>query len=288
MAKEVVKKENGNGGDLITAEMLEQMLADAGAGVSTASEDNILPFVVLLQDMSPEVKKRDPEYVEGAEPGMYLNKATKQLYAGDEVTAKRTGKPRLEFQHCMLSKEVVEWVPREQGGGLVARHQIVGTVEDTMRKLGGKQGNDPANPARWSTSRSTELLETRYHFGQILTGDVPQPAVIAFKSTGHTASKQWNTLMGGFKIIDPTTKKPMIINGEVRPMASWYRRYIIGSKPRENNKGSFYVTTVDDGGKIEDRGLLAAGKTLHEGAKAGLIKASTDEGHDTGGVSDEI
>jgi len=287
MAKEVAKKENG-GGDLITAEMLQQMLDDAGAGVSTASEDNILPFVVLLQDMSPEVKKRDPEYVEGAEPGMYLNKATKTLYAGDEVTAKRTKLPRLEFQHCMLSKEIVEWVPREQGGGLVARHPIEGTVEDTMRKLGGKQGADPQNPAKWTTSRGTELLETRYHFGQILTGEVPQPAVIAFKSTGHTSSKQWNTLMGGFKVIDPATRKPMIINGQVRSMASWYRKYIIGSKPRENNKGSFYVTTVDDGGRIEDPGLLAAGKSLHEGAKAGIIKASTDEDAHGGGVSDEI
>ena len=61
----------------LPAEMLDELIQDAGAGTSQSADDNIVPFIALLQDMSPEVKKRDPEYVEGAEVGFFLNKATK-------------------------------------------------------------------------------------------------------------------------------------------------------------------------------------------------------------------
>jgi hypothetical protein len=297
MAKEVAKTKNGNGTDLITDDMLSEMIANAGAGVSTASDDNILPFIVLLQDMNPEVKKRDPGYVEGAEAGMYMNRATKALYAGDADTATRTGKPQLEFQHCVLTKEIVEWIPRTEGGGFVARHELRGTVEDSMRKLGGRLVADPQDPNKsiWKTPDGRhDLVETRYHFGNIINDDQPQPAVIAFKSTGHTASKAWNTLMLGFKIIGRDGKPALDpVTGAILSMPAYFRRYIVGSTPKENNKGSFFVTTVTDGGVIRDAGIRAAGLTLLEGAKAGLIKASTDEdggGSGRGGaeVSDEI
>jgi hypothetical protein len=82
----------------------------------------------------------------------------------------------------------------------------------------------------------------------------------------------------------------MLHNGQVLTMPAWFRRYIVGTTPKENNKGSFFVTMVADGGIIKDPGLRAAGKTLHDGAKAGLVKAGTDE--DGGGgreaASDEI
>jgi hypothetical protein len=292
MAKEVAKTKNGNGTDLITDDMLTEMIANAGAGVSTASDDNILPFIVLLQDMNPEVKKRDPGYIEGAEAGMYMNRATKALYAGDADTAKRTGKPQLEFQHCVLTKEIVEWIPREQGGGFVARHELRGTVEDSMRKLGGRLVPDPQDPNKsvWKTPDGRhDLIETRYHFGNIVNDGQPQPAVIAFKSTGHTASKAWNTLMLGFKIVKDG--KPVLDGkGAILSMPAYFRRYIVGSTPKENNKGSFFVTTVTDGGVIPDAGIRAAGKTLFEGATAGLVKAGTDEDGSGGRaeVSDEI
>jgi hypothetical protein len=267
MAKQQVAKTTGNGGDLIPSDLLEEMIANAGAGVSTASDDNILPFILLLQDMNPEVKKRDPAYVDGAEAGMYMNRATKQLFAGDAATAERTGLPMLEFQHAFLDKAVVEWIPRTAGGGFVARHEMQGTVEDTMKSLHGRQVRDPEDPNKmnWKTADGQhDLVETRYHFGNIINNDVAQPAVLAFKSTGHTASKQWNTLT----------------------QPAWFRRYIIGSAPKENKKGNFFVTTVTDGGVIQDATLRGAGKALYDGAKAGIIRASTDEG--TGGGTEEV
>lgn len=268
------------GGDLVPADMLAEFLADAGAGISKAAEDKIVPFVALLQDMSPEVKKRDPNYIEGAEAGMYLNKATQQLYAGDAAMAERTGFPVLEFQHCELDKCVVEWVNRNDGGGFVARHSLQGSVEDTLKRL-GRQMPDPQDPKKkiWKTPEGNDLIETRYHYGNIINGGRPQPAVIAYSSTGHTTSKQWMSLMDGFQLDDG--------KGNLFTPPAWAKRYFIGSKAKENKKGSFFVGTVADGKLITSTALRAAGKKLHEAVKTGMVSAATE---DTGAntVSDEI
>jgi len=280
----VVEEEVKTKTDLVPTDMLEEFAVDAGAGVSTAADDNIVPFIVLLQDLSPEVKKRDPNYIEGAEAGMHMNRATKALYAGDKSMAERTGFPQLEFQHCELDKAVIEWVPRTDGGGFVARHPLQGTVEDTMRRIGGVQMIDPKDPNKkiWKTADGQhDLIETRYHFGNILNNGNVQPAVLAFSSTGHTASRQWMSVMTGTKLTDK--------NGTMFIPPAWAKRYVIGSKARENKKGSFFVTTVEDGGFIMSKAVRAAGKALHEAAKAGTVTAAADETAGAGNdVSDEI
>jgi len=278
-----VAEEQNN--DLIAADMMDELIADAGAGISTSADDNIVPFIVLLQDMSPEIKKRDPNYVEGAEAGMFMDRSSHKLWAGDAAMAERTGLPELQFQHCYFDHAIVEWVPRTDGGGFVARHSLQGaTVDDTMHRLGARQIPDPQDPNKmnWKSADGThDMIDTRYHFGNIVNDGTPKPAVIAFSSTGHTASRQWMTAMKDFKITDR--------EGKIFTPPAWARKYTLGSKPRENKKGSFFVATVADGGWIREDALRAAGKELHDGAKAGTITASTNEaGTGEAGVSDEI
>lgn len=53
---------------------------DAGIGSQNVTADDLsTPRLKLLQLISPEVKKHDAAYVEGAEAGMFLNTATKEL-----------------------------------------------------------------------------------------------------------------------------------------------------------------------------------------------------------------
>src|SRR4051812_45080055 len=49
-----------------------------------AQDDLAIPFLRVLQDLSPQVKKKDEAYVEGAEVGMFYESATKQLWEGEE------------------------------------------------------------------------------------------------------------------------------------------------------------------------------------------------------------
>jgi hypothetical protein len=161
-----------------------------------------------------------------------------------------------------------------------------------MARLQGKQVPDPQDPKKmiWKTKDGLhDLIDTRYHFGHVVNGNDPRPAVLAFSSTGHTASRQWMTTMNEFKIPDPKTGQPMRnAKGEALRLPAWARKYTIGTKPRENVKGSFFVATVADGGLIRDAAIRAAGKELYDKVKAGVVVASTDEANHGQSASDEI
>ena len=59
--------------------------ADANEGLGQLGQDDLaIPFLRILSDTSPQVKKRDPEYVEGAEVGMLFNTLTREIYDGEK------------------------------------------------------------------------------------------------------------------------------------------------------------------------------------------------------------
>lgn len=283
--KENTELTKASGTEVMDADMLAEIQENAGLGTSQNADDNIIPFIVLLQDMSPQVKKRDPDYVEGAEVGMLLNKATRQLYAADAAQAEATGLPLLTFQPAAFDRCIVEWVPRVDGGGFVARHDLKGTVEETMTAIGGKQVVDPQDDKKkiWKTADGKhDLIDTRYHYGNILSKDSISPAVISFSSTGHTASREWMTLMNNFKVN---------VGGNLVTAPSWFRAYTVKTKPKNNAKGDFFVITVDDAGVITDAAVRAVGKELHKAFSTGAVKAANDEapgGASGGGDTSQI
>jgi hypothetical protein len=247
----------------LPADLLADAEALAGMGTSASADDNIIPFLSLLQDMSPEAKKRDPKYVEGAEPGFILNKASRQIWGPNDL---------LEVQPCAFDRTIVEWVPRDNGGGFVARHTLLPAGPDaTMRSLGAKEQPDPRDPkkVRWVLPNGNELIDTRYHFVNIVHPDGRlEPVVMSFSSTGHSVSRQWMTLMRQAQV--PTSKGPAVA-------PSFFKKYRVTAAPRKNNKGEFFVLDFKDAGWIHDAGVRAAGKALHDSVKAGDVKAGDEE-----------
>ena len=67
-------------------DLLGLMEADAGRGVSSSADDNIVPIIYLLQANSPATKKSNPNYVEGAVAGdiWKRNSIHKHLVKGEE------------------------------------------------------------------------------------------------------------------------------------------------------------------------------------------------------------
>lgn len=241
----------------------------AGMGTSAAADDNIIPFLSLLQDMSPQAKKRDPAYIEGAEPGFIFNKASRQIWGPDDV---------LEVQPCYFDRSIVEWVPRNNGGGFVARHPLLPAgPEATMQQLGAQQKPDPQDPKkmRWVLPNGNELIDTRYHFVNIVHPDGRlEPVVLSFSSTGHGVSRQWMTLMRQAQV--PTAKGPVVA-------PSFFKKYRVKSQARSNNKGDFFVLAVEDAGWIQDAGIRAAGRALYESVSSGSVKADNEEAAGGGG-----
>jgi hypothetical protein len=83
---------------------------DAGLGYENQSNDDIqIPFINVLQGLSPEVTAEDSDY----KAGMIFNTVTQEAVKGSEgmVIVPVT------TQHIF-----VEWIPRDKGGGYVGTH----------------------------------------------------------------------------------------------------------------------------------------------------------------------
>lgn len=234
-----------------------------GAGRTKGIDDNVVPFLSLLQDLSPEAKPRDPEYVAGAEPGMILNKAT------------RTPHKELEVQPWATDRVINQWTPRDSGGGFRGRHPLIGSVEESMKKIGGTSKPDPKDPNKtiWGLPNGDELLDTRYVYVNVIERNADgaivkaTPSVISFSSTGHTVAKQWSTLRNA----------STLPNGKEHPI--WFRTYLMKTKLVKNNKGEYFVLDFldrGDDGWVRDAGIRTKAKDLFEQFEKGQIK-SADE-----------
>lgn len=190
------------------SELAEQFLQDAGQGLEKAtSQDYALPFLYLLQKMSPQVDKDSEKYIDGAEAGMFLNTVTGELF--DELLV-----VPVDFE-----KVFIEWIPRDQGGGFVAQYKNRNQAETDKRE-------------------ETQIVDTANHYVlfQDSNGDW-QPGILSMTSTKLKASRNWLskismvqiTGQGGRKVVAP----------------SFSRKYLVQKEgPVKNEKGTFYVLKV--------------------------------------------
>lgn len=228
---------NAHGGAL-PASLMKRASADAGKGVSTAQEDNLVPIAVVLQDLSPQTKKRDPKYMEGAEPGMiWLKNCSSPLVSGDEG---------IPFQPCYFDKDFVEWVPRDNGGGFVARHRTMPSA--------AKATKNPKNPKKtiYVMPNGNEIVETRYHIGRFFLPDGSRvPYVIPLASSGHSVSKEWMFKMNNVKI--PGTEDKA---------ASFAKLWLLKTRTRSNVQGTWFVLDPQDIGWVQSEEDYEAGLAL--------------------------
>lgn len=268
------------GGDLA-----EFVAADAGAGVSTASEDNIVPLVYVLQATSPQCLPDQGVYIEGAHAGnIWLRNASHPLVDG------RRG---MLYQPCHFYKDWVKWRPRDSGGGFVGRvaPNPGEEVEQFLVRLGAHLVEDPRQPnrIRYVLPDGLDLVETRYHVGYVAglaeVGDIgpPLPFVIPLSGTGHTFSRTWMFQMGQKRI-----------SGVPAPsFAAYYR---LTTRLRKNTSGQWYALESSDAGTQGEgdrtmwvgRDAYLMGRALHAAFKSGEKSAEAPEAHPSEVSTDNI
>jgi len=92
----------------------------ASAGMETVDQtDIIIPRLGILQKLSPQLQKRDPEFIKGAEEGMFCDIGTGEVFP-DEVV----------IVPCFYAKVYLEWAPRKSALGLVKNHGTDGDILD--------------------------------------------------------------------------------------------------------------------------------------------------------------
>lgn len=247
-----VKKSTLPTTSLVSADML---MEDTGAGMEQArTEDYSLPFVQILQQLSPQVNKRKAEYVDGAEAGMFLNTVTNELWDGESGVI---------LVPVYYTRNHIEWVTREQGGGFVKDHGDDPSILSHITR--DTQGRD-------ILPNGNQIVTTATRYVLVVnpeTGEFGQ-AVVTMSSTQFRMSNKWNTLISMLRVPRPDGQ------GTFNP-AAFYMAYKAVSVPQENDQGSWF------GWKIESfkptlelpngSDIYLAAREFKKSLENGLIKA---------------
>ena len=218
----------------VPAELLVQMSNDSGHGQEgITGQDLAIPFLKILQQMSPELAKRDGKYIEGATEGMISNSVTGQLWEANEG---------LIVVPCGFRFKYIEWKPNR--AGFVTQYSRTDSLPEFERDEKGvaitKEGNI--------------LSDTAEHYVLIVhpEGSCEQ-ALISMSSTQLKHSKKWNTLI----------KQKMIQtkDGPSNPpiYAFMYKLTTMGESKDDNHWEGW---NIDDAGIVTDTGIYNGAKSF--------------------------
>ena len=239
----------------LPAEFLNEMALDAGAGSEEITTDDLaIPFLRVLQKMSPQLSKREAEYIEGATDGDIINTVTGQLWecSDEKDPAKITIIP-VDFKF-----KVMEWWPRnsKQGSGLVSSY----TRND---ELPTHSKIEVEGKMKTMTDKGTELIDTAEHYVLLVHPDgMMEQALIAMSSTQLGASRKWNSLIKQ-KLISTA-------NGPV-PAPSFSHMYTLGTAYKSNDDGEWSVFTISDAGRVENIDVYRAAKAFNMSVTSGDV-----------------
>jgi hypothetical protein len=230
--------------------------ADAGGGMEGTDKDSFaIPFLRVLQKISPQVDEGDAAYIEGAKGGMFLNTVTGQLFDGKEGVV---------FLPCAFQRRFLRWAPRGSDQGYKGEYlpEDVAAMRESgeVRELEGRL-YFPTDDGEVSEKRSDRLIDTRSHFG--MTEDGVQ-FVMPLASTQIKKSKQLMSMLSAKKI-----------NGVTPP--TWMNKIRATSVLESNDQGSWYGVKFEPVGELTDPALYAAARDFHGLISSGAAKAKFEE-----------
>lgn len=251
-ATSVAKVEPKQTGLALPADMEDIFGQDAGVGLEDVVKDISLPFISVLQALSPQVNKRKEQYIEGAESGMLFNTVTGQLYDGEMG---------VEVIACYYEKVVNEWIPRDAGGGFVATHANMEEAKENAR---------PGN----------ELVETANYYCLVKNPetDTFEPAVVSMTSTKLKISRRWNSLMNMLKVTVKGERVTPPLQGTI---------WLLTTAEQTNDKGSFFNLRVEFKGLVQSSELYHQAKEFGDMARKGLRKVNYNTDPIAPGGNDE-
>lgn len=230
----------------------------ANAGFENTTQDDFaIPFLDILQGQSPEV-----ESLPSAKPGMFHNTVTDDLFDGKEgVSVIVVG----------TNHEYVEWVPRNQGGGIAGRHAVNSEVVAEARR-NAERFNELKTP------NGNDLVETYYAYLILVDAQGnPTPAVLSCSSTRIKSYKAMMTKANMIMVPAPG-------GGKVKPPL-FAHKFRLTTEKRKNNDGEWhtFVVAFDSPDKsaagarlAPDDALFRAAVDFHEVIKAGAFTTNEE------------
>lgn len=232
---------------------------DAGAGMEdTDRESFAIPFLRVIQKMSPQVDEGEAEYMEDARPGMFLNTVTQQLSDGKEGVI---------FLPCAYRRVFLQWGARgTDAAGFKGEHnpEDIAAMLDSGELAHGEDGRTiykPLEDGKVDEKKCDIFKDTRVHYGIVIDEDGnAQQCILSLSSTQIKKSKQLMSTLHSVKVKGP--------NGMVTP-PTWANQVRITTVPESNDHGSWHGVKFAPEGFVASQDLYDAGKAFHEVIRAG-------------------
>ena len=210
---------------------------DAHAGFENVNTTSLaLPILKLLQNGSGEAQKRNQNYVEGAEPGMFLNTVTKKLYDGAKG---------IEVIPCHYKLEYQEWADFGTGSG--RPENIFDANSDILSKTKNENGKDRLENGNY-------IQTVGQHYVLIREGNSTENALISMGSSQGKVSRKWNSMMMSITLDGK--------NGPYTP-PSFSHKYKLTSVLNSGKGNQWYGYNVVKVGPVEEPALYERAKKFY-------------------------
>ena len=229
---------------LDTGDQLPVYMQGTGRGSEGVSnEDLVIPRLNIIQALSPQRKKKDAQYIDGAEEGIIWNTVTRELL-GTEVN----------IIPVYFAKEWIIWKDHTFGGGFYGSFATKAEGEAVLNQM--------------EAPDQYELLDHHTNFCLLVDPSstaenlVSEEVVLSFSKTKMKPSRQLNSMC-------------KMIGGD-----RFSRLYHLESVEETNKNGdSYYNYRVTQKGFIPETWFRAA-EELYENVKEGEKKAGHAVGDD--------
>ena len=230
--------------------IMADMAEFAGEGMdSIGTEDMQIPFLRILQALSPEIQKNDPKFIKGASAGDLVNTVTGETWDGDDGVV---------VIPCGYTMKYLEFMLRDTGGGY--QGEIPSNHPDIAKTT--RDGSIELLP------NGNELQRSAQHLVMIVdmkTG-ATQQAICDMKKTQLKVSRRWNTQM---KMVQYQGA-----NGLFNP-PMWGTAWKLVTVSESNDRGTWYNYSVSrvEPGDVPDQAFSAA-RAFFQSFKAGDVQTS--------------
>ena len=238
---------------VVVSELDKMLEADSGIGLENiTTEDMQIPFIRIIQALSPQLQKDDPLYIKGAEQGDIFNTVSQEIYKQDEGVT---------LVPAFFEKKFLEFQLRSSGGGFVREL----APDDKDITMTSRENTTELLP------NGNELVRTHQHLVIAKSADgTIAPSVLDMKKTQLKVSRRWNTLKNSARL---PSRALMPIYG-----TAWQLTTVLEA----NDQGKWFnykLDRVNDITPTIEKMMLEA-RNMYQGVSKGEVKmaaASADE-----------
>lgn len=219
----------------------DDIWAGQGGFENTDTDSFAIPFLVILQKMSPMVDEDSSAYIEGAKAGMFFNTVTQELYDGKEG---------ITIVPCAFKRSIIHWGGRESANpgfkGEIQLDEFELMKADTTQvvEVDGKYYK-PDEDGKVDKKKNDLFADTRQHFVLVInpkTGEFSR-ALLSLTSTQIRASKSLMTAL---------QNKKVKVAGRLRTPPTFANTVKMTTIGQSNEKGTWSLAKFELTGLVND------------------------------------